>query len=473
MASRKTLLRSPCRGAVEDAPLSVQPHRSIVAAWLLAALLLVAPAAARAEGGKQFNAQTFTLANGLQVVAIENHRAPIVTQMVWYKVGSADEPRGKTGIAHFLEHLMFRGTKQTPPGAFSRIIARNGGQENAFTTADYTAFYQKVAADRLELVMRLEAERMTGLVINDAVVLPERDVILEERRSRIDNNPSALLNEQINTALFLHHPYRNPVIGWEHEMKGLGTADAAAFYRSWYAPNNAVLVIGGDVTLDEVKRLAEKYYGPVPAHPVPERQRVSEPPKVASARLVLKSARVGEPSWSRSYLAPSYTAGEKQYAYALQVLAEVLGGGPTARLYRALVLDKGVALDAGAFYNPGALDLATFGFYATPKKDVAIADLEDAVTAATKAALADGVTAEEVDRAKKRMQSQAVYARDSLEGPARIIGAALADGRKLDDVETWPQHIGAVTVDEVNAAARLVIQDDVAVTGVLLPEPTS
>jgi zinc protease len=446
--------------------------RAILSGFL-AVLVLAAPLPARAQGERQFNAKSFTLANGLEVVVIENHRAPIVTQMVWYKVGSADEPRGKTGIAHFLEHLMFKGTKETPPGVFSRIVAQNGGRENAFTTADYTAFFQNVAADRLELVMKLESERMTGLVLNDAVVLPERDVIIEERHTRIDNNPAALLNEQLNTALYLHHPYRNPVIGWEHEMRGLTTEDALAFYHRWYAPNNAVLVVAGDVTVDQVRALAEKYYGPLQAHPVPGRHRVTEPPKVAAARLVMKSARVGEPSWSRNYLAPSYTAGEKQYAYALQVLAEVLGGGSTERLYRTLVLDKGVALDAGAFYNPGALDITTFGFYATPKKDVPISTLEDAFSAVIKSVLADGVSAEDVERAKKRMRAQAVYARDSLDGPARIVGAALANGRKLDEVETWPQHIGAVTVDEVNAAARLVIHEDTAVTGVLLPEPTS
>ncbi|HYM04458.1 MAG TPA: pitrilysin family protein [Stellaceae bacterium] len=440
---------------------------------LVALALLLAPLAARADDAKQFNASTFTLANGLQVVVAENHRAPIVTQMVWYKVGSADEVRGKTGLAHFLEHLMFKGTKDMPPGAFSRLVAQNGGRENAFTTADYTAYYQNVAADRLELMMKLEADRMTGLVLEDKVVLPERDVILEERRMRIDNNPSALLNEQVNAALFLNHPYHNPVIGWEHEMAGLTTEDALAFYRTWYAPNNAVLVIGGDVTPAQVHALAEKYFGPLAAHAVPPRHRASEPPKVAATRLVLKSPRVGEPSWNRSYLAPSYAAGDKQYAYALQVLAEALGGGATSRLYHHLVLEQNVALSVGASYNPGALDLGTFAFYATPRKGVAIAEVEAAVEAEVKKLLADGLTAEEVARAKQHMQSQAVYSRDSLDGPARIIGAALVTGRSLDDVETWPAHIGAVTVEEVNAAARLVIHDDIAVTGILLPEPTS
>jgi zinc protease len=424
--------------------------------------LLSLPLAPRAEAAKEFNARSFTLTNGLQVVVVENHRAPIATQMIFYKVGSSDEHRGKTGLAHFLEHLMFKGTKETPPGGFSRIVAQNGGSENAFTTADYTAFYQNVAADRLALVMKLESERMNGLVLTDKVVLPERDVILEERRSRIDNSPAALLNEQVNAALYLNSPYHNPVIGWESEMRGLTTADALAFYHAWYAPNNAVLVIGGDVS-----------FGPIPAHPVPERQSVEEPPKVASTRLVMKSARVGEPSWSRSYLAPSYTSGEKQYAYALEVLAEALGDGATSRLYRSLVLEKKVALGAGAFYDPGSRGLATFGFYATPQKGVSIADLEAAFEPVIKAVLKDGLTQDEVDRAKLRMQRAAVYARDSLEGPARIIGSALATGRSLDDVESWPDRIGAVTLQQVNTAARLVIHGYVAVTGVLLPEPTS
>jgi zinc protease len=440
---------------------------------LFAALLLALPGLARADDGKQFNAETFTLANGLQVVVIENHRAPIVTQMLFYKVGSADEHRGKTGIAHFLEHLMFKGTKETPLGEFSHIVAQNGGRENAFTTADYTAFYQNVAADRLELVMKLESERMSDLVLNDAVVLPERDVILEERRTRIDNSPAAQLDEQVNAALFLNHPYHNPVIGWEREMRGLTTEDALDYYHTWYAPDNAVLIIGGDVTLSLVRTLAEKYYGPIASRPVPARNRAGEPPKAAATRLLMKSPRAGQPSWSRYYLAPSYHAGDKQYAYALQVLAEAVGGGATARLYRSLVLQKGIALSAGAFYRPGALDLGSFGFYATPQKGVAIADLEAAVEAEVKTVLKDGLTQEEVDRAKRHMQQQAVYERDSLDGPARVVGEALATGRSLDDVETWPRHIGAVTLDEVNAAARLVIHDDTAVTSVLLPEPTS
>lgn len=436
-------------------------------------LLLLALAGAGPARAELFEAHEFKLANGLTAVVIPNHRAPIVTQMVWYKVGAADEPLGKSGIAHFLEHLMFRGTKAVPPGAFSRIVAENGGRDNAFTTHDYTAFFQQVAADRLELVMKLESDRMANLQITDKVVTPEREVILEERRQRIDNNPAALFDEQLDTALFLHHPYRIPTIGWESEMHGLTTADARAFYHRWYAPNNAILVVAGDVTTQQVKALAEKYYGDIPARAVPARHRVAEPPKVAAARLTMKSPRVSEVSWTREFLAPSYRAGDKQYAYALEVLAEVLGGSADSPLYKGLVIDHPLALSAGAFYDPNVYDLATFGFTARLKNGVAVADYESAFGAIIKHALEGGISNDAVERAKKRMVSAAAFARDSLSGPARIVGAALATGRSLDDVENWPERIGAVTLDQVIAAARLVIHDNIAVTGVLSPGPTS
>ena len=441
-------------------------------AALLLALLLVLSGAALAQDPASlgFGAEGFTLENGMQVVVIPNHRVHAVTQMVWYKVGAADEPRGKSGIAHFLEHLMFKGTKEVPAGRFSELVAQHGGRENAFTGEDYTVFHQTVAADQLELVMRLEADRMNNLVLTDAVVLPERQVIIEERRSRIDNSPSARLNEQVRTAIYLHSPYRIPTIGWENEMSQLSTADALAFYRRWYHPNNAVLVISGDITVDEVRRLAEKYYGKLPSVPVPPRLRVEEPPRVASTRLEYRSGQVAQAEWTRFYLAPSYTAGEKQYAYPLQVLAEVMGDGATSRLYRTLVVEKKLALDAGAFYSPGTLDLSTFGFYATPRAGVTIPQLEAALDAAVAAVLENGVTAAEVERAKTRMQAEEVYDRDSLAGPANIFGAALAVGRTIDDVEAWPARIGKVTAEEVSAAAKYVIKPQDEVTGVLLPE---
>jgi zinc protease len=448
------------------------PSRRLAVAVLLALLAVTRLGAAQDAASLRFGAEGFTLANGLQVVVIPNHRATVVTQMVWYKVGGADEPRGKSGIAHFVEHLMFRGTKEVPPGMFSRLVAQNGGRDNAFTAEDYTAYHQTVALDRLPLVMKLEADRMANLVITDAVVLPEREVIIEERRSRIDNSPAALLNEQVNAAIYLHHPYRIPTIGWEHEMQLLSTQDALDHYRTWYAPNNAVLVIAGDITMAQLKPLAEQYYGPIAAKPVPVRNRVTEPPKAATTRLESRSPRVTQASWTRSYLAPSYTGGETKHAYALQVLAQIVGDGPTSRLHRSLVLDQKIAQSAGAYYDPGSVDLTTFGFYASPRDDISVDAVERAVEAEIKKLLADGVTREEVERAKSRMVAAAVYSRDSLSGPANIFGAALATGRSIEDVEAWPERIAKVTVEEVNEAAKYVVRENVAVTGVLLPDRT-
>ena len=436
-------------------------------------LLLLSAATASPAVAQRFGAESFTLANGLQVVVIPNHRAPAVTQMVWYKTGAADDPRGKSGIAHFLEHLMFKGTRANPGSAFSALIAQNGGRDNAFTTEDYTVFHETVAKDRLDLVMRLEADRMTGLVLDDAAVLPERDVILEERRMRIDNEPSALLREQLTAGLFLNASYHNPTIGWEHEMRGLGTADALAFYRDWYAPNNAVLIVAGDVETAEVRAVAERHFGPLSARPVPPRIRLDEPPHHASIRLEMKSARVAQPSWRRVYLAPSYGAGETRHAYALQVLAEVLAGSADSRLNQALVLDKGLALKVGAGYAPSAIGLAEFGVYATPKPGVAITDLEAAIDAELHRILEQGVELDEVTRAAKRMQATSIYSQDSLSGPANIIGTALATGRSLDDVAAWPARVAAVTAADIQAAARAVLVERNSATGILLPERTS
>ena len=440
---------------------------------ILAGLLLFAAVAVTPAAAQRFNAESFTLGNGLQVIVLPNHRVPAVTQMVWYKTGAADDPRGKSGIAHFLEHLMFKGTRANPGAAFSALIAQNGGRDNAFTTEDYTVFHETVAKDRLDLAMPLEADRMTGLVLDDAAVLPERDVILEERRMRIDNDPSALLREQVIAGLYLNASYHNPTIGWEHEMRGLGTADALAFYRDWYAPNNATLIVAGDVETAEVRVLAERHFGPLAARSVPPRLRLEEPPHYAAIRLEMKSPRAAQPSWRRFYLAPSYRAGATQHVYALQILAEILAGSADSRLHKALVLDKKLALSVGAGYSPSALGLAEFGVYATPKPGVAIADIEAAVEAELHRLLEHGVEAEEVAQAARRMQASAIYSQDSLSGPANIVGTALAIGRSLDEVAAWPDKLGAVTPAEVAAAARAVLVERNSATGILLPERTS
>jgi zinc protease len=429
----------------------------------------VAAGAAQAEG--VFHPKVFTLDNGLMVVVIQNDRAPIVTHMVWYKVGAADEVQGKSGIAHFLEHLMFKGTDTVKPGEFSAIVGRIGGRENAFTTEDYTAYFQNVSADHLETVMKLEADRMAHLRLTDAQVASEREVVLEERRMRTDNSPSSMLYEQAHAALFQNSPYGRPVIGWEHEIRQLNTKDALAWYHRYYAPNNAVLIVAGDVTVEKVRALAQKYYGPVARRDVPVRARPQEPPQKAARRVELRDPRVREPRWSRTYLAPSYNAGEKQYAYALQILAEIMGGGPTSRLYKGLVVDRPVATSAGAGYDGTAFGLGTFYFHVSPRQGTDVAAAEAAMQAEIDKVLKDGVTEDEVKRAIERMQSAAIYARDDLSTGARVIGSALATGRTVADVEAWPDRIGAVTVAEVDAAARLVFDERQSVTSVLLPAP--
>lgn len=422
---------------------------------------------------KVFSPTTFTLANGLQVVVVTNRRAPIVSHMVWYKVGAADEQPGKSGIAHFLEHLMFKGTPAVPPGQFSRIVARNGGNDNAFTTEDYTAYFQRVARDKLDLVMGLEADRMHNLVLTDAVVKPELQVVLEERRSRIDNDPSAQLYEEAQATLYVNHPYRIPTIGWKHEIESLTTADALPFYRRYYEPNNAILIVVGDVSADEVRTLAEKHYGPIPRGPDIVRDRPTEPPHRATRRIEMKSARVRQPNWSKTWLTPCYRTAKGNDAYALQVLAEVLGGGATSRLYRGLVVESGIAAAANAWYSPTRLDIGTFGVAATPRPGKDVAALEAALLGTVHRLLAEGVTDDEVAHAKKSMTAAAIYARDSLRSASTALGRALSTGQTVDDVESWPDRIAAVTAADVNRVARAFLVDTEAVTSLLLPKEGS
>ena len=449
------------------------PFSRAVSAVSLALFILALAAYAQPGAARVFDPETFTLDNGLEVVVVTNRRAPIVTHMVWYKVGAADEAPGESGIAHFLEHLMFKGTETLGPGEFSEIIARNGGRENAFTSLDFTAYFQTVARDRLEIVMRHEADRMANLVLSDEVALPEREVVLEERRSRVDNDPGARLGEMMNAALYLNHPYRLPVIGWKHEIEALDAQAAMDFYRRWYAPNNAILIVAGDITGAEVRALAERHYGPVPARAVPKRRRIEEPPQHAPRRVVLESAQVRQPSLRVTYLAPSYAGVGGEHAYALQVLDEILGGGATSRLYRSLVVEQGLAASAGSGYSPSGLDYGRFGFFVSPRPGTEIEGLEAALRAEIARVLAEGVTPEEVDKAKRRLSAGAIFARDSLSTAPNVFGRSLTTGQTVADVEAWPERIEAVTAEAVKAAARAVLRDEQSVTGLLLPKPTS
>lgn len=410
---------------------------------------------------------TFTLDNGLEVVVIEDHRAPVAVQMIWYRVGAADEPWGKSGIAHFLEHLMFKGTDTLKAGEFSDTVELQGGDDNAFTSWDYTAYFQRVAADRLPIVMRMEADRMTNLQMTEEDVTTERQVILEERSQRTDSDPGALFDEQLRAAQFLNHPYGVPIIGWRHEMEGLTRADALAFYRLHYAPNNAVLVIAGDVTLDQVRALAEEHYGPIPANPaIQPRARPSEPPQLAERRLTMADPRVAQPYVIRTYLAPERNAGDQKDAAALTVLAELLGGNPTTSvLAKSLQFQDPKAVYTAAFYDGSSLDIARFGLAIVPVPGVTLQEAEDAMDAVIATFMTEGVDPEALDRIKTQLRAAQIYGRDNIDGLARRYGEALTTGLTVADVQAWPDVLQAVTAEDVMAAAKAVLNRDTAVTG--------
>jgi zinc protease len=411
----------------------------------------------------------FTLANGLEVVVLPDRRAPVVTHMVWYKVGAADETPGKSGLAHFLEHLMFKGTAKNPAGRFSQVVATIGGQENAFTSSDYTGFYQRVAREHLKLMMEFEADRMTGLVLDDNDVRPELKVVLEEQNQRVDNSPQARLLEQINAALYLNHPYGRPVIGWRHEIEQLTRDDALAFYRRFYTPNNAVLVVAGDVAVDEVRALAEATYGKVaPVAEIGPRHRPQEPAQVAERHVTLADPRVQQPNLQRNYLVPSATSAKPGESEALEVLAFILGHGNTCRLYRKLVVDSPLAVSAGGWYSGSALDATQFSLYGSPKPGVSLPQLEAAIDALVDEVVANGVTADEVELARTRLVADAIYAQDSQATMARWYGAALTTGTTVEMVQSWPDRIRAVTPDAVHAAARAWLDRRNVVTGYLV-----
>jgi len=429
---------------------------------LFCALLTLAPVTARAA-----EISSFTLDNGLDVVVLEDHRAPLVVQMVWYNVGAADEPPGKSGIAHFLEHLMFKGTDDLAPGEFSDIITRNGGSDNAFTSNDYTAYFQRIAADRLELMMKLESDRMRDLQITDEDVATERAVVLEERNMRTENEPGALFAEQRDAAQYLNHPYGTPIIGWRHEIEQLNREDALEFYRRYYAPNNATLIVAGDTTPEEVRRLAELYYGPLePSDNLPPRLRPAEPPQIAERRLHYTDPRVSQPYVVRTYLAPERDSGDQREAAALTMLAELLGGSPaTSVLGRKLQFESDAAIYASAFYNGVSLDDTTFGLYIIPTPGTTLEEGEAALDQAIAEFLEEGVDAAQFERIKMQIRASLIYADDSIDGLARRYGMALSSGLTLEDIEAWPDLLDSITEEEVIAAARRVFDKSRSVTG--------
>lgn len=447
---------------------------------MCAALVLVPPAARlmaqdpAETPARVFDAQSFTLPNGMEVVLVENHRAPVVTHMVWYKAGAADEPSGHSGIAHFLEHLMFKGTDDLAPGAFSKRIRAMGGNDNAFTSQDYTAYYQSISRDHLADVMEMEADRMRDLAPPPEHVATEHAVVIEERRQRVENDPHSALYEQMRAALFVNHPYGTPVLGWMDEMEKLNWEEAHAFYRTWYAPNNAILVVSGDVTMDELRPLAERIYGTLPPEELPaSRARPNVPPFPSDIEITKRSSAVRQPVFQRLYRVPG--AGEfPELALAFDLAAEILGGGPTSRLYRALVIDQGLATNAGLSYNADVLNDAVLSLYATPAEGVETDRIAAAFDEELRRAVRDGFTGEELADARARLQAAAIYARDSLQGPAMVIGRALTTGQSLEEIETWPQRLEAVTLENLRTALEIYMNPDASgrasVTGYLLPD---
>jgi zinc protease len=411
----------------------------------------------------------FTLKNGLEVVVIPDHRAPVVTHMVWYRNGAADDPPGKSGIAHFLEHLMFKGTKIHPKGEFSEFIAGIGGVENAFTGPDFTAYFQQVAKDHLEACMAFEADRMTGLVLTDDIVAPERDVVLEERRMHSDTDPGAQLGEAVQATLFTHHPYGVPIIGWGHEIEGLKREDALAYYQRFYTPENAILVVAGDATPEETLRLAERTYGRIAARAAPpERVRPIEPPTVADRLVTVRDEKVQQPNWQRHYLVPSCRTGAPGESEALELLGHLVGGGQTSLLYRELVISERLAVSAWAYYHGTALDQSRFIVNATPAPGVTLEALDRAFDRVLAKFVGEPIDAGALERAKTRLVADAVYARDSQSDLARWYGSSLALGQTIGDVEDWPGRIDAVSAEAVLDAARRWLVGKPSVTGHLL-----
>jgi zinc protease len=451
-------------------PNRLSPYR--LAASLFVTLVLSASGALAQTTVTSEPPATFTLPNGLQVLVIQDHRTPVVTQMAWYKVGSADETPGKSGLAHFLEHLMFKGTSKHPVGEFSQTVLKVGGNENAFTSVDYTGYFQRVPREQLGRMMEFEADRMTGLILKDENVLPERDVVLEEYNMRVANNPEARLNEQMMAALYLNHPYGRPVIGWHQEIEKLGREDALAFYRRFYAPNNAILVIAGDVDVNEIRPLAEATFGKVAAQPAIPAQRIrpQEPEPVAPRTVTLADPHVEQPTVKRDYLVPSAATAAAGESPALDVLAQLMGNGNNSYLYRALVVDKPLAVNANAAYQGTSLDATQFSISAAPRQGVDFATVEQVIDGVIADLAKNPVRAEDLERVKTQLIAEAIYAQDNQATLARWYGGGLTTGLSIEDIRSWPDRIRAVTAEQVRAAAAKWLDKKRSVTGYLIKD---
>jgi len=436
---------------------------------LFAALSLLAFAAVPAPGlANPFETQ---LANGLRVIVKEDRRAPTAVHMVWYRAGSMDEKDGTSGVAHALEHLMFKGTTNLAAGEFNKRVAEAGGRDNAFTSRDYTAYFQIVPKAALPEMMKLEADRMANLRLDAKEFSSEIKVVMEERRLRTDDDPHALVHEALNSAMFQAHPYRRPIIGWMDDLEHMTWQDARDWYRLWYAPNNAYVVVVGDVDHREVFRLAQKYYGPLKARALPQRKPQNEPEQAGMRRLSVK-APAQLPYLAMAWKAPRLRDVQKDRdPYALDVLATVLDGHDASRFARNLVRGSRVAQSAGAGYDGTLRGEASFVLDGQPAEGKTIADLEAALRAEIKLIQDEGVSAEELTRVKTQSIAAQIYKRDSLMAQAMEIGGAEAAGESWRDIDAMLEQLKSVTAEEVQAVARKYFKDDALSIAVLDPQP--
>lgn len=422
-------------------------------------------------GGAQATLTDVTLDNGMRVIVKEDRRAPVMVSQVWYRAGSIDEFNGTTGVAHVLEHMMFKGTKAVPPGEFSKRIAAAGGRENAFTSRDYTAYFQQMQKDRLELSMQLEADRMANLVISDALFAKEIQVVMEERRLRTDDQAQSVVYERLMATAYQTHPYRRPIIGWMDDLQNMTAQDARDWYARWYAPNNATLVVAGDVQADAVIALAKQYFGALPARALPDRKPQAEPEQVGAKRIVVK-APAQLPYLLMTWHAPALRDWVRDSEpYALQILAGVLSGNDSARLQNRLVKTQQIAVNASAGYDAVTRGPGMFMIDATPAQGKSVADLEKAIRTEIARVQREGISEAELARVKAQVIAADVYQRDSLFYQAMQLGDYVIAGLPPEALERRVDKLRAVSAAEVQAVAKKWLQDERLSVAELDPQP--
>ncbi len=437
--------------------------------YILLMIMSIALSACSQSRDNPQNIKTDTLPNGLEIVVITDKRAPVITHMVWYKAGATDDPDGKSGIAHYFEHLMFKGTNTLASGEFSEKIAMMGGSENAFTSHDYTAYFQRISSDRLGEVMKLEADRMTNLVFVEAEALSEQDVVLEERASRTDSSPLALLGEKLRHVLHKPSPYARPIIGWRHEIEKLNVEDAKDFYKRFYAPDNAILVVAGDADMPEVKKLAARYYGAIPPANKPKNQLIKADNLSAPETIYMQDVRTRQPVMQRIYRLPVWNRDNAKSFAALELLIEILSSGTTGRLYQSLIVNEKIAVGVGGWADTMRRAHGEAVVYISPSDtthiDSNIALLDEEI----KKLKTEQVTLQELERAKTKTLADTLYAQDSQFAQARIYGSLMSIGLTIEDVGRWTQDIEAVSAADILKAANLYLDASQSITGLLTP----